>query len=155
MMTSSREKEGVAGRLCAPPPSLPPRPATQLNGGGGPLTSPLPPNFPSNASSFGADSASDSDKSLKMKIKRTKSGRQEIVKAGEGGMLEGEVAGAGAVSPGRGGAGVPLPPTPPHHSHPELNGGTKTPSKATNFSNNLSNSSLQQLTTKRLKVSVN
>ena len=157
----------VGGAPTRPLTSMPPslsRPTHNLNNGQ--VKPQMGSNFPSrpNSSNYGQESNSvDSDKSLKMKIKRTKSGRQEIVKT-EGGHNnshngnsdnEGSVVKPGnrdsSVSPSSVRTTKPegTPLTPPV-SHSEMNG-AKTPSKVS-FAN-LSNSSLQQLTSKRLKVS--
>ena len=178
-------REKVEGGPTAPAPrphipvgGVPTRPMTSLqqslsrpshNLNNGQVKPQMGSNFPSrpNSSNYGLDSNSvDSDKSLKMKIKRTKSGRQEIVKP-EGGHNnshngnsdnEGSVVKPGnrdsSVSPSAVRTTKPesTPLTPPV-SHSEMNGsGAKTPTKVT-FAN-LSNSSLQQLTSKRLKVSM-
>ena len=179
-MMAGREK--VEGGAAPPPPprphipvgGVPTRPMTSLpqsisrpthNLNNGQVKPQMGSNFPSrpNSSNYGQDSNSaESDKSLKMKIKRTKSGRQEIVKT-EGGHNnshngnsdnEGSVVKPGnrdsSVSPStvRTTKPEPTPLTPPV-SHTEMNG-AKTPTKVT--FGNLSNSSLQQLTSKRLKV---
>ena len=179
-MMAGREK--VDGGGPAPPPprphipvgGVPTRPMTSLaqsiprpphNLNNGQVKPQMGSNFPSrpNSSNYGQDSSSaESDKSLKMKIKRTKSGRQEIVKT-EGGLNnthngnsdnEGAVVKPGnrdsSVSPSTVRTTKPetAPLTPPV-SHTEMNG-AKTPTKVT--FGNLSNSSLQQLTSKRLKV---
>lgn len=178
-MMAGREK--VEGGPAPPPPrphipvgGVPTRPMTSMpqslsrpthNLNNGQVKPQMGSNFPSrpNSSNYGQDSNSaDCDKSLKMKIKRTKSGRQEIVKT-EGGQNnshngnsdnEGNVVKPGnrdsSVSPSAVRTTKPEtnPLTPPV-SHTEMNG-AKTPSKVT-FAN-LSNSSLQQLTSKRLKI---
>ena len=181
-MMAGREK--VEGGPAPPPPrphipvgGVPTRPMTSMpqslsrpthNLNNGQVKPQMGSNFPTrpNSSNYGQDSNSaDCDKSLKMKIKRTKSGRQEIVKT-EGGQNnshngnsdnEGSVVKPGnrdsSLSPSAVRTTKPEPTTPltPPVSHTEMNG-AKTPSKVT-FAN-LSNSSLQQLTSKRLKVKI-
>lgn len=91
------------------------------------------------------DSA-DCDKSLKMKIKRTKSGRQEIVKP-EGGD---QLASNGSSDSENSSSPSPSPsPSPPSQavSHSQMNGGAKSPG-----SNNSTSATLQKINSKRLKV---
>jgi len=108
----------------------------------------------------GSDSGSnsDGDKGLKMKIKRTKSGRQEIVKGpGEmGGHSNGSVCDIEQVRP----SGVTIPvvggvrPQP----HPEMNGRTSPPVTSNGQSRSMgvglpsSGQQLGQLTSRKLKV---
>ena len=87
-----------------PRSSLGPRPphtngSSMARSPGGP--GPRPPGAqgpPARPPGFGSD---DSDKSLKMKIKRTKSGRQEIVAVGEGERSDGEGSRDSSCSPVR------------------------------------------------------
>ena len=98
--------------------SAPSRPLT--NGASPVVSKPLPPPvkppapFPgAPATNGGSLSDAESDKSLKMKIKRTKSGRQEIVKT-EGGQSNGDTSDNGDVTP------TPGSPPSPH----SINGDT-------------------------------
>lgn len=111
----------------SPAPHMPVGPApTRPMTNGGPVTKPCPPPAaypaqgppPTTNGTAAAACEADSDKSLKMKIKRTKSGRQEIVKT-EGG--QGVVSSNGDSSDNVGGVSTP-PDSPP--SPPSVNGDT-------------------------------
>ena len=134
MMTSREKMES------SPSPSPSPSPPTGHSEGsrltnGSSLTGPA------------YDSAADCDKSLKMKIKRTKSGRQEIVKP-EGGD---QLASNGSSDSDNSSSPSPSPsPTPPPQavSHSQMNGGAKSPGS----NNSTSATTIQQINSKRLKV---
>ena len=111
-----------------------------------PAHSPQPRLTNGSSLSGPAYDSADCDKSLKMKIKRTKSGRQEIVKPEGGDQLasNGSSDSDNSSSP----SPSPSPPPPPQAvSHSQMNGGAKSPG-----SNNSSSATLHQINSKRLKV---